>query len=169
MPSNMRDTSKKKEGFKRFFRSIEPDISDEELNAIPQYFVDSIEARDTTKTQNSSREDLKYLIAWISQLDTLYSKHGEIKDVDKEVKSERFETKREKVDDSINGNVHTIITAEFKRSVKEFYNGETTFSDWEEVPDTRITSNTTLPGLVKEVTKEIHHHHYERSNSCITF
>ena len=164
MPPNMRDTSKKKDGFKKFFKNIEPNISNEELDAIPQYFVDSIEARDKTKLPNSSREDLKYLIVWIYQLDTLYNKHGEIQDVDKEVKSERFETKREKVEDTISGNVHTVTTAEFKRSIKEFYNGTTSFSDWEEVPDTRKTENTILPGLVREVYYTYHHYHNEEEN-----
>ena len=60
----------KREGFKRFIRKyIVPNISDDELNSIPQYFVDSVEARE--ENNNRSREELKHLIAWVSQLHTL--------------------------------------------------------------------------------------------------
>ena len=49
----------KKEGFKRFLKTyIIPSITDDELNNIPQYFVDSLKAR--VENNNRSREELKF-------------------------------------------------------------------------------------------------------------
>ena len=113
----------KREGFKRFIRKyIVPNISDDELNSIPQYFVDSVEARE--ENYNRSREELKHLIAWVSQLHTLQENLGE------------FKTKL---------NIKTIITAKFRRIKSILYNGEITYSDWEEIPNSRNEEKKILP------------------------
>ena len=78
----------KREGFKRFIRKyIVPNITEDELNSIPQYFVDSVEAREEDDN-NRSREELKHLIAWVSQLNTLQDYLGEIQEVNAEIKSQ---------------------------------------------------------------------------------
>ena len=56
----------RKEGFKRFIDTyFGKEISKEKANAIPQYFVDSIEAR---QNNNSSYNELCHLLAWAGQL-----------------------------------------------------------------------------------------------------
>lgn len=89
-----KDQEPKIEGFKRFIKKyIVTNISDDELESIPQYFVDSKEARD--ENYNNSREELKHLIAWVSQLRTLNENLGEIQEVDAEIKSKEEEIKEE--------------------------------------------------------------------------
>ena len=56
----------RKEGFKRFIEQyFGKEVSKEKANAIPQYFVDSIEAR---QNNNSSYNELCHLLAWAGQL-----------------------------------------------------------------------------------------------------
>ena len=56
----------RKEGFKRFIdKYFGKEVSKEKANAIPQYFVDSIEAR---QNNNSSYNELCHLLAWAGQL-----------------------------------------------------------------------------------------------------
>jgi len=56
----------RKEGFKRFIDTyFGKEVSKEKANAIPQYFVDSIEAR---QNNNSSYNELCHLLAWAGQL-----------------------------------------------------------------------------------------------------
>ena len=58
--------SERKEGFKRFIdKYFGKEVSKEKANAIPQYFVDSIEAR---QNNNSSYNELCHLLAWAGQL-----------------------------------------------------------------------------------------------------
>ena len=81
LTENQKSQTQKREGFKRFIKKyIVPSITDDELNDIPQYFVDSVEARE--ENNNSSREELKHLVAWVSQLNTLQENLGEIMDID---------------------------------------------------------------------------------------
>ena len=134
----------KREGFKRFIkRYIVPNISDDELNSIPQYFVDSVEARE--ENYNRSKEELKHLIAWVSQLNTLKENLGEIQEVDAEIKSKEDEFKTDTISETTKLNIKTIITAKFKRIKSILYNGEITYSDWEEVPNSRKEEKIVLP------------------------
>lgn len=56
----------RKEGFKRFIEKyFGKEVSKEQANSIPHYFVDSIEAR---KNNNSSYNELCHLLAWAGQL-----------------------------------------------------------------------------------------------------
>ena len=70
LPENKKaEREKRREGFKNFMKTyIMPNISSSELDAIPQCFVDSIDAR---KSGDPSRESLKYLVAWAAQLKPL--------------------------------------------------------------------------------------------------
>ena len=134
----------KREGFKRFIRRyIVPNITDDELNSIPQYFVDSVEARE--ENNNRSREELKHLIAWVSQLHTLQENLGEIQEVNAEIKLQEEEFKTDIINEITKLNIKTIITAKFKRIKSILYNGEITYSDWEEIPNSRNEERQTLP------------------------
>lgn len=138
------------DGFKRFIKMyIVPSITDDELNSIPHYFVDSIEARE--ENNNSSREELKHLIAWVSQLKTLQDNLGEIQKVEAEIMSreEEFETKI--LNEKTILNIKYILEAKFKREKLIMYNGDITYTDWEEVPDSRKETKENLP--VKPVGK----------------
>ena len=58
--------NERKDGFKRFIEKyFGKEVSREQINSIPQYFVDSIEAR---KNNNSSYNELCHLLAWAGQL-----------------------------------------------------------------------------------------------------
>jgi GTPase SAR1 family protein len=99
----------KREGFKRFIKNyIVPNITDDELESIPQYFVDSKEAR-VEENYNNSREELKHLIAWVSQLHTLEENLGEIQEVDAEIKSKEKEIKEEIISETTKLNIKTTI------------------------------------------------------------
>lgn len=133
----------KREGFKRFIKKyIVPNISDDELNNIPQYFIDSIEAREEG---NRSREELKHLIAWVSQLNTLQYNFGEIQEVNAEVKSREEELKTEVINEKIILNIKTITKASFQREKLTMYNGEISYTDWTEIPGSRNEIKETLP------------------------
>ena len=59
----------RKEGFKRFIEKyFNNEITKEQANSIPQYFIDSIEARNDN---NSSYNELCHLLAWAGQLNTI--------------------------------------------------------------------------------------------------
>ena len=134
----------KREGFKRFLkRYIVPSITDDELNSIPQYFVDSVEARD--EDNNRSREELKHLIAWVSQLNTLQENLGEIMEVDSEIQSKEEEIKTEILNEKTVLNTKIIIKANFRREKHIMYNGNISYTDWEEVPNSREEIKETLP------------------------
>lgn len=132
------------DGFKRFIKNyIVPSITDDELNNIPQYFVDSIEARE--ENNNRSREELKHLITWASQLKSLNENLGEIQEVEAEIKSreEEFETKI--LNEKTILNTKYILKSQFKREKLTMYNGMISYTDWEEVPDTRKETKEILP------------------------
>ena len=58
--------NKRKEGFKRALEKyFGKELTKEEINSIPHYFVDSIEARENN---NSSFNELCHLLAWAGQL-----------------------------------------------------------------------------------------------------
>ena len=134
----------KKEGFKRFLKKyIVPSITDDELNSIPQYFVDSVEARE--ENNNRSREELKHLIAWVSQLNTLQENLGEIEEVDAEIKSREEEIKTKILDEKTILNIKTIIKATFRREKLIMYNGNISYTDWEEIPGSKEEIKEILP------------------------
>ena len=58
----------RKEGLKKKIKYLFPEIKDEYINAIPQYFIDSIEAR---KISNDSTCQICELLAWASLLKPL--------------------------------------------------------------------------------------------------
>ena len=60
--------NKRKEGWKKKMKRFFPEIKDEYINAIPQFFIDSIEAR---KISNDSTSQICELLAWASLLKPL--------------------------------------------------------------------------------------------------
>ena len=143
MPENIKNPEAKKEEFKKWFKdNIAQDITENSLNNIPQIFIDSYEAR---KLNDKSNIELSHLIAWISQLDPLSDKFGEIQAPDAQVK-ERIEEKQTKtISESQTLNIKTIITAEFKRYKCIPYIGDIYYTDWEEIDNTRKENKEVLP------------------------
>ena len=67
----------RKAGFVRFIEKFfGNEVTKEQANSIPQYFVDSIEARNNN---NSSYNELCYLLAWVGQLKTIKEELPEMK------------------------------------------------------------------------------------------
>ena len=94
IPENIKNTGPKMNEFKKWFKdNVAEDITENEVNNIPQVFVDSIEAR---TLNDKSNVELSHLIAWISQLEPLSQKLGEIQAPDAQIK-EKKEEKESKV------------------------------------------------------------------------
>ena len=133
---------KKMEGIKQMIRKrIVPTITDEELDSIPQYFVDSLEAREDSV---SSKDQIRQLLTWISQLKPLNESLNAIQNVNNEIMKEEIETERRVVEDFTELNVRTIITALFERSKKTLFSGTVLYSDWEEKEGTRLKEKKVL-------------------------
>ena len=139
MPPNIRNTKeKKREGFKDFLkREVVQSITQTELDAIPQYFVDSIEAREDSE----SREELKHLIAWISQCSPI----GEIKDVHNEIKNKKEEEREHFISQKQHLNIVTKEYIKQRRFRQEMYNGSVTYTEWENVPGSEFEKQIVLP------------------------
>ena len=138
--------TERKEGFVRFIESyFNKEITKEQANAIPQYFVDSIEARNNN---NSSYSELCHLLAWIGQLKTLKEELPEIKVKEgppKIEKRNRIEHGRTRTDRWKSGprkyiifgprkahgrtyQTQTTITEE--RTCQKYTDGSIEYSDW---------------------------------------
>lgn len=143
LPENLKDTSAKKSQFKEWFKqNVENDIFEEEAKNIPQYFIDSCEARNPG---NESSENLKHLVAWCGQLKPLLQEYGEIKVPHAQIK-EKIEEKQTKViSTSQKLNIKITVTAEFKRDKCIPYIGDVFYTEWEEIEGTRKESKEVLP------------------------
>ena len=136
LPQNIRNLCKdrKNESMQIIKEKIIPDATDDELKSIPQYFIDSIEAR------NSNSDHLKqlgYLLAWIAQLQPLNETLGEIQQVKKDIKKEEIETETRTIRNDIEDNILIIETATFERIKKTMYSGDVFYTDWKEKEGTR--------------------------------
>ena len=82
-------TNDKREEFKEHVREItHSEVTEEELECIPHYFVDC----DETKSLNTeTQESLRELISWIGDLPRMVDNVGIIQDVDVEIRSEEKE------------------------------------------------------------------------------
>jgi GTPase Era involved in 16S rRNA processing len=88
---NQENIEQKKEGLKNMLTQNFPNITNQELNSIPQIFIDNIKARE----ENSPfREKLNQIIDWTSQLLPVINSLGEVVNVDKVIKNrvEEIET-----------------------------------------------------------------------------
>ena len=158
LPQKKKDTRKAKEDRLRNIikEKIKGEITEDEINTIPQYFIDSIEARDIN---TESYKTLQSLIDWISELDSLNEDLGMIENVDNEIQMEEIETKRQVVNDYIELNIQTIETALFERSKKTLYSGEVLYTDWIEKEGTRLKETKVLlpppPDIREEYNEKI--------------
>ena len=80
----MRDKKPKIEGFKRFLKKNFKEISEQEINSIPQFFIDSVEARNPN---SNLRPYLNQIIDWSSELSPVIESLGNIVNVDKVIKN----------------------------------------------------------------------------------
>ena len=74
----------KKNGLKNMFETNFPGITDEELNLVPQIFLNSIEAR---KLDSPFREKIYQLIDWSKELPPIINSLGKAVNVDKVIKT----------------------------------------------------------------------------------
>ena len=143
MPENLQNQNPKKEEFKKWFKdNVENDISENEVNNIPQVFVDSYEARELNSKSNS---ELSHLVAWISQLEPLSLKCGEIQAPDAQIKEKIEEKEIKTISDNQKLNIKITITAEFKRFKCIPYIGDVFYTEWEEIEGTRKENKEVLP------------------------
>ena len=143
----------RKEGFKRFMlKYINKEIKIEQINSIPHYFIDSIEAR---KNNNNSYNELCHLLAWAGQLKSIGE---ELPDIKVKVGNPKIEKKKRteigrtwsdpwKSDRRFgfigprkkHGKTYQKQTTIFEeRKNQEYTDDSVEFSDWKEVKrDTR--------------------------------
>lgn len=145
----------KKSRFKRFIKAhILPNISEEELNKIPQFFIDSIEAREEDST---CRKKLEHLLLWINELSPIQQNLREIVDVDHVIRAKEEEIERNRIiKEETEGNTKKITYADFKRYKRFHYDETISFSDWEEIKGTKKGKDTktelkTISGEIKVV------------------
>ena len=74
----------KKNGLKNMLKTNFPGITDEELNLVPQIFLNSIEAR---KPDSPFREKIYQLIDWSKELPPIIKSLGKAVNVDKVIKA----------------------------------------------------------------------------------
>ena len=114
-----------------------PTITNEELNSIPQIFIDNIKARE----ENSPfREKINQIIDWTSQLLPVVNSLGEVVNVDKVIKKkiEEIETDFLKNESQKDG-IKILIYYNRKRYKQYHYDGTESYSDYREIPNTRKT------------------------------
>lgn len=149
MPPNIKATKgKKQQGFKDFFRrEVVPTITDMELEAIPQYFVDSCEAQEAQETgqPDESLDELSHLVAWVAACPRMVDNVGEIRDVDSEVKEKVEETREFLIDTHQHLNVVTRVYITRRRYREVMYSGRVTHTDWEDVAGSEREATKVLP------------------------
>ena len=139
LPENIKNPEPKINGFKRFLKLNFPEINDEEINSIPQFFIDSIEARN----ENSYfREYLNQLIDWTNELNPIIDSLGNIVDVDKVVKSKIEEIEKDCIV-STNGSLEVgnliQIIVDRKRYKLIHYDNTISYTDYEDIKNTKKT------------------------------
>ena len=139
LPENIKNPEPKKTGFKRFLKLNFPEINDEEINSIPQFFIDSIEARN----ENSYfREYLNQLIDWTNELNPIIDSLGNIVDVDKVVKSKIEEIEKDYIK-STNGSLEAGLLSQVivdrKRYKLIHYDNSISYTDYEDIANTTKT------------------------------
>ena len=143
IPENIKNTEPKIKEFKKWFKdNVSKDITENEVNNIPQVFIDSIEAR---TLNDKSNIELSHLIAWISQLEPLALKLGEIQAPDAQIKEKTEEKERKVISQTQRLNIKSTITAEFKRYKCIPYIGDVFYTEWEEIENSRQENQEVLP------------------------
>lgn len=146
------DLKEKKQKFKILFKKeIKCGISEKELNLIPHFFIDSIEAR---KENNITKYHLTHFIDWVKELNPIQGSLGKIVNINKVIKKREEEIikeliSKEKIDDQI----FRFIYVNLKRYKLTNYSNEISYSDWEEIPNSMKT--TEVRYIEKEISGEI--------------
>ena len=139
----------RKEGFKRFIEKyFDKEVTKAEINSIPHYFVDSIEAR---RNNNSSHNELCHLLAWAGQLKLIKEDLPNMKvklGAPKIEKRQRKEYGKEWSDTWKSGPRYFIFfgpreshgktyqiqtTINEERTCQNYTDGSVEYSDWKEV------------------------------------
>ena len=143
VPENIKNIEPKVQEFKKWFQdNVAKEITDNEVNNIPQVFVDSYEAR---TLNDKSNIELSHLIAWISQLEPLAIRLGEIQAPDAQIKEKIEEKERKVVSETQKLNIKTTITAEYKRYKCIPYIWDEFYTEWEEIENSRQENKEVLP------------------------
>ena len=139
LPENLRDKKPKIEGFKRFLKKNFKEISEQEINSIPQFFIDSVEARNPN---SNLRPYLNQIIDWSSELSPVIESLGNIVNVDKVIKNKIEEIEKNYIKSS-NGSLQakllTKILVDRKRYKLIHYDNTESYSDYEELKNTLKT------------------------------
>ena len=124
-------TNDKREEFKEHVREItHSEVTEEELECIPHYFVDC----DETKSLNTeTQESLRELISWIGDLPRMVDNVGIIQDVDVEIRSEEKEEGSRFVFQEQHLNVVTRHFIKQQRMRQLWYSGRETYTEWEDI------------------------------------
>ena len=144
---NQENTEQKKKGLKDMLKQNFPDITNEELNSIPQIFIDNIKARE----ENSPfREKIAQVIDWTNQLLPIVDSLGEIVNVDKVIKNkvEEIENNYLESENDKNG-IKILIYYDRKRYKQYHYDGTESYSDYVEIPNTKKTKE------IRIITKKV--------------
>ena len=162
LTENLKNPEIKKNGFKRFLKLNFPEINDEEINSIPQFFIDSIEARNIN---SPFREYLNQIIDWSNELNPIIDSLGNIINVDKVIKKKIEEIEKDYIKSS-NGSLEAgylnQIIIDRKRYQLIHYDNTISYSDYEEIENTKRTKeiriiDKTLNGPHKVETQCINH------------
>ena len=144
---NQENTEQKKEGLKNMLIQNFPNITNEELNAIPQIFIDNIKARE----ENSPfREKLNQIIDWTNQLLPVVNSLGEVVNVDKVIKKRVEEIEKDYLEkENQKDGIKILVYYDRKRYKQYHYDGTESYSDYKEIPKTRKTKE------IRVITKKV--------------
>ena len=162
----------KMNGIKSMIKTkVVTDITDEELNAIPQYFVDN---KEDNSVRTRSYEEINRLLDWISGLESLNLAFGEIRNVDNDTMFEVTERKRILVADNLVETIKIRETALCERKIKTLFSGKVFYTDWVELEGTRLQEKIALieppPDVQVEYDEEvILSPEYEQIDNIIEF
>ena len=130
----------KKNGLKNMLKTNFPGITDEELNLVPQIFLNSIEAR---KPESPFREKINQLIDWSKELPPIINSLGKAVNVDKVIKTRIEEIENDHlVNENENNGIKILVYCNRKRYKQIHYDLTESYSDYEEIPRTRKTKES---------------------------
>ena len=144
---NQQNIEQKKEELKNMLIQTFPNITNEELNSIPQIFIDNIKARE----ENSPfREKLNQVIDWTIQLLPVVNSLGEVVNLDKVIKKRVEEIETDYLEkESEKDGVKILVYYNRKRYKQYHYDGTESYSDYSKIPNTRKTKEIRL--IIKKV------------------
>lgn len=144
---NQENIEQKKEELKNILTHFFPNITNEELNNIPQIFIDNIKAREENP---KFREKLNQIIDWTNQLLPIINSLGEVVNIDKVIKKRVEEIENDFLENENEKDGRKILVYYNRKRYKEYhYNGTESYSNYEEIPNTRKTKEIRV--IIKRV------------------